>query len=228
MSRCRPKSRATSRTAPDSARTPRAVARCWHRCLARQMDTVRRPVVVHDLRVVDRDVGGPTVEIVDGITPFAHHLGHQTVGDADRGRGVVDEPGLHLAPAGGELRQGRRRQRNNVELVPLAFARRKFLLGAFLASGLRSTTRSYSGRNAVSVALVFLRKLTTRDRDETAATTTTTAWPRSRSIPRRAFRTPLVLVSNNPGARRQSNVIAVTCTTTGVILAPDGRAAVQK
>ena len=93
-------------------------------------------VVVDDLRVVDRDVRGPLVEIVDGVTPLAHHLSHQTVGDADRCRGVVHEPGLHLLPAGGELRVRRRRERNDVEFVPLAFSRREFPHGALLTSGL--------------------------------------------------------------------------------------------
>ena len=90
--------------------------------LLRDMDAVRRPVVVHDLRMVNGDVRGSPVEIVDGITPLAHHLSHQTVGDTDGRRGVVDESGLHLLPAGGEFRVRRRRERNNVELVTLAFA----------------------------------------------------------------------------------------------------------
>ena len=72
--------------------------------LLRDVDTVSRPVVVDDLRVVDGDIRGPPVELVDRIAPFAHHLSDQTVGDADGGRGVVHESGLHLLPAGGEFR----------------------------------------------------------------------------------------------------------------------------
>ena len=49
------------------------------------MDAVRGAVVLDNLRVIYRDVGRPLIEVVDGITPFAHHLGHQTICDADGG-----------------------------------------------------------------------------------------------------------------------------------------------
>ena len=64
------------------------------------MDAVRGAVVLDDLRMVDRDVSRPPIEIVDGITPFAHHLGHQTVSDADGGCRIVHELGLHLVASG--------------------------------------------------------------------------------------------------------------------------------
>ena len=61
---------------------------------------MRGAIVLDDLRMVDRDVGRPLLEIVDGITPFAHYLGHQTISDTDGGCRIVDELGLHLVPAG--------------------------------------------------------------------------------------------------------------------------------
>src|SRR5271163_2934078 len=100
------------------------------------MNPMRSAVVLDNLRMVYRDIGRSLIEIVNGITPFAHHLGYQTIGDADGSCRIVDEPGLHLAPAGGEVRQGRRCQRNNLELVSLAFPGGEFLLGCLLASGL--------------------------------------------------------------------------------------------
>src|ERR1700727_3404158 len=104
--------------------------------LLRDVDTGSAPVVVDDLRVVDGDIRGPPVEFVYGVTPLAHHLCDQTVGDAYGGRGVVHESGLHLLPAGGEFRVRRRRERNDVELVTLAFPRREFAQRTFLATGL--------------------------------------------------------------------------------------------
>ena len=68
------------------------------------MNAVRGAVVLDDLRVVHRDVSRPLIEVVDGIAAFAHHLGHQPIGDADGGCWIIDEPGLHLVPAGGEIR----------------------------------------------------------------------------------------------------------------------------
>ncbi len=44
-----------------------------------QVNTVREPVIVHDVGVVDRDVGRPPLEIVHGITTFAHDQRDQPV-----------------------------------------------------------------------------------------------------------------------------------------------------
>src|SRR5580693_4752489 len=99
------------------------------------MNAMCAAVVLDDLRVVDRDVSRPLIEIVDGIAPLTHHLGHQTIGYSDSGCGVIDEPGLHLVPAVIEIRESRRRQRNDVEFVSLAFPGGEFLLGRLLASG---------------------------------------------------------------------------------------------
>ena len=43
------------------------------------MNVVGGAVVLHDAGVIDRDVGGPLVEVLDRVTAFAHYLGHQLV-----------------------------------------------------------------------------------------------------------------------------------------------------
>jgi hypothetical protein len=117
-----------------------------------QVDTVRGAIVLDDLRVVYRDVSCPLIEIVDGIAPFAHHLGHQTIGDANGGCRIIDEPGLHLVPAGREIRQGRRRQRNDVEFVSLPFPGGEFFLSRLFVSGLGYQT-------LILAAIVLLQSL---------------------------------------------------------------------
>jgi hypothetical protein len=75
-----------------------------------------RAIVLGDLWVVDRDVGGPLVEVVDWVAPVAHHPGDQFVGLPGGASGVIDElalgcpPRLQVAGAGGGL------QRDDVEL----------------------------------------------------------------------------------------------------------------
>src|ERR1700722_19102173 len=104
--------------------------------LLRRGDAVRGAVVVDNLRVINRDVRSPAVEIIYGITSFAHHLGYQTIRGAYRTCRIVHEARLHLLPADSEIRQGRGGQRDDVELVMLAFARREFAHRTFLATGL--------------------------------------------------------------------------------------------
>ena len=70
----------------------------------RQMDAVRRAVVLDDLRVVHRDVGCPLLEVVDWVSPLAHHLGDEPIGISHCSRWIVDERRLYLLPAVGEMR----------------------------------------------------------------------------------------------------------------------------
>jgi hypothetical protein len=56
-------------------------------------------VVGDEARVVDRQVGGALLEVGDRIAAGRHHLADQLVGAGDRRTGVVDELGLHMAPA---------------------------------------------------------------------------------------------------------------------------------
>ena len=51
-----------------------------------------------DLRVVDRDIGGPLVEVIDRIAPVTHHLGHQRVGLPGGRCRIVHEPALGGPP----------------------------------------------------------------------------------------------------------------------------------
>src|SRR5919202_1741353 len=74
-------------------------------------DRVRRPIVLDLLRMVDRNIGGPLLEIAHGIAACLHHLLHQAIGLPDGPLGVIDEPGLHRAPAvskAGPVRRGTR------------------------------------------------------------------------------------------------------------------------
>ena len=59
---------------------------------------VRDPVVGHELRVVDGEVGGALVEIADGIAARVHGLADQFVRAADRRARIIDEIGLDHAP----------------------------------------------------------------------------------------------------------------------------------
>jgi hypothetical protein len=63
-----------------------------------EVKRVAGAVVVDDLRMIDRDIGRPLFELVHRVTAFAHHLGHQPVGLAQRARRLVDEPLLQFAP----------------------------------------------------------------------------------------------------------------------------------
>src|SRR4051812_46176057 len=67
--------------------------------LLRAVDRVGGPVVLDNFRMIDRDVGRPLVEVVDRIAAFTHDVGQKPVRVVQRGRGTVDESGLHLSPA---------------------------------------------------------------------------------------------------------------------------------
>ena len=66
--------------------------------LLRQVQGMSGPIVLNNVRVIDRDVGRPPLEIVDRVTAVAHDLGHETIGVADRFRRVVDECSLYRPP----------------------------------------------------------------------------------------------------------------------------------
>jgi hypothetical protein len=63
---------------------------------------MRRPIVLHDVRVLDRDVGRATVEVLDRIAARGHHLLDQLVRLIHGIRGRVHELRLHLRPIGRE------------------------------------------------------------------------------------------------------------------------------
>src|SRR5215204_5504902 len=78
-------------------RLPKVFRRCLV-VLAGELDRVGFPVVLDDLRVVDRDVGDSLVELVHRISPLAHHVGDEPICFRQRPRRLVDEAGLHFAP----------------------------------------------------------------------------------------------------------------------------------
>jgi len=56
-----------------------------------QRDLMRRPVVLHDMRMVDREIRGALVEIADGIAPGFHHFAQQIVGTLNGLVRVIDK-----------------------------------------------------------------------------------------------------------------------------------------
>jgi hypothetical protein len=83
----------------------------------RDRDPVRRPVVVHDLRVVDGDVRSALLEVFDGVAALPHHLLDQHVGLCDRAAGIVHEARLGGAPRLGVAIARLGAQRLHVELL---------------------------------------------------------------------------------------------------------------
>jgi hypothetical protein len=59
---------------------------------------VGRAVVLSDVRMVDRDVGGPLLEVLDRVAPIAHDPGHELVGLAGGAGGIIHEPALCRLP----------------------------------------------------------------------------------------------------------------------------------
>src|ERR1700712_1920352 len=65
-------------------------------------DRVRGAVVLHHGRMIDGDVGGASVEVLDRIAALPHPLDPQPVRLTQGIIGIVDEVGLHAAPAQSE------------------------------------------------------------------------------------------------------------------------------
>ena len=104
--------------------------------LLRQVKGVSCSIVLHRVGVIDRDVGRTLIEIVDRITTFAHHLSHESIRLTHRTRRIVDENALYDVPLLGIFLVRIRRQRDDVELLSLPFARNELLLGGALIAGL--------------------------------------------------------------------------------------------
>lgn len=92
-------------------------------------------VVLDDRRMIDRDVGGPLLEVVDRAAALAHDLRHEFVRVNDCARGVVDERGLHGLPLTGVPLQCGVCQRNDFELVALSLALCELSFGRPLLTG---------------------------------------------------------------------------------------------
>jgi hypothetical protein len=57
-----------------------------------------RPIVLHDLGMVDREIRYWLLEVICGIAAVAHHLLNQLITVLDRLDGMVDEPLLNEPP----------------------------------------------------------------------------------------------------------------------------------
>ncbi len=56
------------------------------------------PIVLDHVRMIDGDVIGSSLEVLDWITACGHHLRHQIVGLGHSSVGVIDKACLHPAP----------------------------------------------------------------------------------------------------------------------------------
>jgi hypothetical protein len=61
-------------------------------------NTVRGPIALDELRMIDRDVVGSLFEVVHRIPALAHHCGDELVRLGDRCGRVIDEIRLHARP----------------------------------------------------------------------------------------------------------------------------------
>src|SRR5215211_9031651 len=110
------------------------------------MNRVRGTIVLHDLRVVDGDVGDSLVELVHWISTLAHDVSDKPIRLGHRPRWLIYETGLNVAPRL-EIPLARLwRERDNVETFALLLPARQ------PASPPRrlpcsDTARSYSGPN---------------------------------------------------------------------------------
>jgi hypothetical protein len=81
----------------------------------RQRDVPRGAVMADHMRVVDGDVRRALLEVDHRIAARLHGLFHQTVGLADRQRGIIDEARLDVLPGGAETLLLLGRQRPDIE-----------------------------------------------------------------------------------------------------------------
>lgn len=64
-----------------------------------QGDIVPGAIMLDHIRVVDRNIASPLLEVADGIATRTHHLGKERVGIVDRSLWIVDEGSLYFGPA---------------------------------------------------------------------------------------------------------------------------------
>jgi hypothetical protein len=92
-------------------------------------------VVVDQVRVVDGDVGGPAVEVVDRVAPLPHDLHHEDVGLGDALGRRVDEVLLDAHPLLGVPGAAVGAERADVQLLPSLLALAELGLGLTPAVG---------------------------------------------------------------------------------------------
>jgi len=66
-------------------------------------NVVRRAVMLHDMRMGDRNIRGSLFKLSHGIAARGHHLRDQCIGAFDGSSGVVDKSSLFPAPRLGKL-----------------------------------------------------------------------------------------------------------------------------
>ena len=98
-------------------------------------DVVRRAVVLHDVRVVDGDVGAPLVEVVHRVAAVLHDADDQPVGIREGAPRVVDEAALRLVPAASVLLRGVGVERTDVQAARAARACLQLRLAASNVAG---------------------------------------------------------------------------------------------
>jgi hypothetical protein len=137
------------------------------RLLLREL--VSAAVVVDDVRVVDRDVRGAALEVVDRIAAVRHDALDQLVGRRDGAAGVVDELRLHVLPAR-DVALARGRRQGRMSSSARRSCRAASSDSAFRLLSENSTVRSYSGPNCDCSC--FVRRLFSIDMTIAATTTT--------------------------------------------------------
>jgi len=75
-----------------------------HSVVARLSEGTRRAVVLHDRGVIDREIGGAGIEVLDGVAARPHHLGDELICPSRCADWVIDELCLEGAPRRVEAR----------------------------------------------------------------------------------------------------------------------------
>jgi hypothetical protein len=91
-------------------------------------DEMRRPIIFHDLGMVDRNVGSALLEVAHWISARCHHVGDETVCFGNGFARGVYELGLDRAPCGGVTADLRRLQFTDVKFLQTLLPVKKFLL----------------------------------------------------------------------------------------------------
>jgi hypothetical protein len=101
-----------------------------------EVKRVSGAVMLKDVWVVNRDIRDPLIKVVNWISTFAHHRGHETICLTNRRRRIVDECSLYLPPVFVVLCPRFGGQRDDVKLLSATFARDEFFFGRPLIADL--------------------------------------------------------------------------------------------
>jgi hypothetical protein len=93
-------------------------------------------VMLNDVWMVDRDIGDPLIKVVNWISTFAHHRGHEAICLTNGCRRIVDERSLYRPPVFVILCPRFGGQRDDVELLSPTLTRDEFLFGRPLIADL--------------------------------------------------------------------------------------------